>query len=129
MSPQSHAKVKEFPGYETAKSTRDVIKLWKYIRKSYRTHMYGAKDNMGAVNVNDQKMKFNNMRQGDREFVSDFRTRYDNQLKINEGVGMVADEESLVALDFLSKLDPKRLTSMLTVLRNNNAIKEIILLH
>jgi hypothetical protein len=79
MSPQSHAKVKEFPGYETAKSTRDVIKLWKYIRKSYRTHMYGAKDNMGAVNVNDQKMKFNNMRQGDREFVSDFRTRYDNQ--------------------------------------------------
>jgi hypothetical protein len=129
MSPQSHAKVKEFPGYETAKSTRDVIKLWKYIRKSYRTHMYGAKDNMGAVNVNDQKMKFNNVRQGDREFVSDFRTRYDNQLKINEGVGMVADEESLVALDFLSKLDPKRLTSMLTVLCSNNAIKEIILLH
>jgi hypothetical protein len=30
--------------------------------------MYGALDNMRAVNVNDQKMKFNNMRQGDREY-------------------------------------------------------------
>ena len=84
--------------------------------------MYGASDNMRAVNVNDQKMKFNNMRQGDREYVSDFKTRYDNQLKANEGVGIVADDESLVAIDFLSKLDPKRFTSMLTVLRNNTAI-------
>jgi hypothetical protein len=81
MSPQSQAKVKEFPGYEAAKSTRNVIKLWEYIRKSHLTHMYGASDNMRAVNVNDQKMKFNNMRQGDREYVSDFKTRYDNQLK------------------------------------------------
>jgi hypothetical protein len=122
MSPQSQAKVKEFPGYEIAKSTRDVIKLWEYIRKSHLTHMYGATDKMRAVNVNDQKMKFNNMRQGDREFVSDFKTRYDNQLKANEGVGIVAEDESLVAIDFLSKLDPKRFTSMLTVLRNNAAI-------
>jgi Zinc knuckle len=114
--------VKEFPGYEAAKSTRNVIKLWQYIRKSHLTHMYGASDNMRAVNVNDQKMKFNNMRQGDREYVSDFKTRYDNQLKANEGVGIVADDESLVAIDFLSKLDPKRFTSMLTVLRNNAAI-------
>ena len=77
--------------------------------------MHGASDNMRAVNVNDQKMKFNNMRQGEREYVSDFKTRYDNQLKANEGVGIVADDESLVAIDFLSKLDPKRFTSMLTV--------------
>jgi hypothetical protein len=83
VSPQSQAKVKEFPGYETAKSTRDVIKLWEFTRKSHLTHMYGATDKMRAVNVNDQKMKFNNMRQGDREFVSDFKTRYDNQLKAN----------------------------------------------
>jgi hypothetical protein len=34
----------------------------------------------------------------------------------------VGDDESLVAVDFLSKLDPKRFTSMLTVLRNNAAI-------
>jgi hypothetical protein len=101
---------------------KTVIKLWEYIRKSHLTHMYGASDNMRAVNVNDQKMKFNNMRQGDREYVSDFKTRYDNQLKANEGVGIVADDESLVAIDFLSKLDPKRFTSMLTVLRNNAAI-------
>ena len=101
---------------------KTVIKVWEYIRKSHLTHMYGASDNMRAVNVNDQKMKFNNMRQGDREYVSDFKTRYDNQLKANEGVGIVADDESLVAIDFLSKLDPKRFTSMLTVLRNNAAI-------
>jgi hypothetical protein len=103
----SQAKVKEFPGYEAAKSTRNVIKLC---------------DNMRAVNVNDQKMKFNNMRQGDREYVSDFKRRDDNQLKANKGMGIVADDESLVAIDFLSKLDPKRFTSMLTVLRNNAAI-------
>ena len=62
------------------------------------------------------------MRQGEREPISDFKTRYDNQTKANEGVGIVNDDETLIAVDFLSKLDPKRYTGMLTVLRNNAAI-------
>lgn len=54
--------------------------------------------------------------------MSDFKTRYDNQMKANEGVGIVSDDPSLLAIDFLSELDPKRFTSMLTVLRYNAAI-------
>jgi hypothetical protein len=84
--------------------------------------VFGSRDNMRAVNTNDQLRRFNNMRQGDRERTSDFKSRYDDQVKANEGVGIVNRDESLVAVDFLSKLDPKRFTSMLTVLRNNAAI-------
>jgi Reverse transcriptase (RNA-dependent DNA polymerase) len=122
MSSASLAKVKEFSGYEDAKVSRDVIKLWGFIRRSHLTHVYGMSDNMRALNINDQLIRFGNMRQGERESTSDFKTRYDNQTKANEGVGVVNDDESLVAVDFLSKLDPKRFTGMLTVLRNNAAI-------
>lgn len=122
MSLASLAKVKEFPEYAEAKKSRDVIKLWEFIRKSHLTHVYGEGDGMRAANINDQKLKFNNMRQGDREPTSAFKARYDNQIKANEGVGIVDDDESLVAMDFLSKLDPRRYTSMLTVLRNNASI-------
>jgi hypothetical protein len=52
----------------------------------------------------------------------EFKSRYDNQVKANEGVGVVNDDDSLVAVDFLSKLDPKWFTSLLTALRNNAAI-------
>lgn len=122
MSAASLAKVKEFPNYRLAKGSRDVVMLWEFIRKSHLTHVYGEGDGMRAVNINDQKLKFNNMRQGDRESTSDFKSRYDNQTKANEGVGIVQDDEDLVAIDFLGKLDPKRYTAMLTVLRNNAAI-------
>jgi hypothetical protein len=84
MSAASLAKVREFRGYEDAKASRDVIKLWGYIRRSYLTHIYGPSDNMRAVNVNDQLVRFSNMRQGEREFISDFKTRYNNQVKANQ---------------------------------------------
>ena len=122
MSSASLAKVREFAGYEEAKISRDVVKLWRYIRRSHLTHMYGSSNTMRAVNINDQLIKFGNLRQGDRESTADFKTRYDEQVKTNEGVGIVNDDDSLVAVDFLSKLDPKRFTSLLTVLRNNAAI-------
>ena len=122
MSAGSLAKVREFPEFETAKGSRDVVKLWEFIRESHLTHVYGSSDNMRAVNINDQKIRFNNMRQGEREYISDFKTRYDNQVKVNEGVGIINEDETLMAIDFLSKLDPKRFTGMLTVLRNNAAI-------
>ena len=89
---------------------------------SHLTHVYGSSDKMRAVNVNDQLVRFSNLRQGDREYTSDFETRYDNQVKANEGVGIVNDDETPVAIDILGKLDPKRFTSLLTVLRNNAAI-------
>jgi hypothetical protein len=98
------------------------VKLCSFIRRSHLTHVYGSSDNMRAVNINDQLVRFGNVRQGDRECISDFKTRYYNQVEINKGVGIVNDDESLVVVDFVSKLDPKKFTSMLKVLRNNAAI-------
>ena len=77
---------------------------------------------MRAVNINDQKVRCNNMRQGEREPTSEFKTCYDNQVKANEGIGIVSEDDNLAAIIFLSKLDPNRFTPMLTVLRNNVAI-------
>jgi hypothetical protein len=72
MSSASLAEVREFPEYEEAKASRDVIVLWGFIRKSHLTHVYGSSDNMRAVNINDQLIRFGNMRQGDRVYVLDF---------------------------------------------------------
>jgi hypothetical protein len=64
MSSASLAKVSEFSGYEDAKASRDVIKLWRFIRRSHLTHVYGQSDNLSAVNNNDQLIRFENLRQG-----------------------------------------------------------------
>jgi hypothetical protein len=60
--------------------------------------------------------------QGQHETISDFKTRYDNQVKANQGVGVVNADESVVSIDFLSKVDPKWFTSLLIVTRYNAAI-------
>jgi hypothetical protein len=100
MSSASLAKVREFPEFEEAKASSDVIALLGFIQRSHFTHLYGSSDNMSAVNINDRLILFGNMRQGDREYISDFKTRYDNQVKTNEGVGIVNEDKSLVAVDF-----------------------------
>jgi hypothetical protein len=81
MSSASLAKVWEFSGYEDAKASRDVIKLWRFIRRSHLTHVYGQSDNLRAVNINDQLIKFGNLRQCQQEPISDFKSRYDNRSK------------------------------------------------
>ena len=67
----------------------------------------------------EQILRYNSLRQGDREAIADFKTRFDNQVKANDGVGVAPLEEKLRAIDFLCKLDPKRYTPMLTSMRNN----------
>ena len=74
---------------------------------------------MTSVNLHDQQLHYNALRQGDREHIAEFKTSFDNQLKANSGVGMTDIGESLRALDFISKLDTKRYSDMLTVMRNN----------
>jgi hypothetical protein len=109
MSSASLAKVREFPEFEEAKASREVIAPWGFIRKSHLTDVYGSSDNMRAVNINDQliQIRFGNLQQGDREYICGkgtvntyFKTRYDNQVKTNEGVGIVNEADSLVAVDF-----------------------------
>ena len=119
MSTGSKSKVREEPGFEQARLRLDSVKLWEYIRRSHLTHIYGEDDSMRAMNVHEQTIRYNYLRQGEREVIGDFKTRFDNQVSANRGVGMVDVEEAIRAIDFLSKLDPKRYTGMLTLMRNN----------
>ena len=119
MSQASQSKVRESPKFEPARQTLDSVRLWKLIRKSHLTHMYGDHDNMSAMNLHDQQLRYNSLRQNERELVADFKTRFDNQLKANHGVGITEIDDSIRALDFISKLDTKRYGSMITSMRNN----------
>jgi hypothetical protein len=119
MSTGSKSKVREEPGFEQARLRLDSVKLWEYIRRSHLTHIYGEDDSMRAMNVHEQTIRYNYLRQGEREVIGDFKTRFDNQVSANRGVGMADVEEAIRAIDFLSKLDPKRYTGMLTLMRNN----------
>ena len=104
MSTGSKSKVRVEPGFEAARLRLDSVKLWEYIRRSHLTHIYGEDDSMRAMNVHEQTIRYNYLRQGEREVIGDFKTRYDNQVSANRGVGM---------------LDLRRYTGMLTLMRNN----------
>ena len=119
MSTGSKSKVREEPGFEACRLRLDSVQLWEFIRRSHLTHVYGEDDSMRAVNVHEQTLRYNYLRQGEREVIGDFKTRFDNQVLANRGVGMTEVEEPIRAIDFLSKLDPKRYTGMLTFMRNN----------
>ena len=119
MSTGSKSKVREEPGFEAYRLRLDSVQLWEFIRRSHLTHIYGEDDSMRAVNVHEQTLRYNYLRQGEREVIGDFKTRFDNQVLANRGVGMTEVEEPIRAIDFLSKLDPKRYTGMLTFMRNN----------
>ena len=119
MSSGSQSKVREEPGFESARMQLDSVKLWQFIKRSHLTHVYGEDDSMRAVNIHEQTLRYNYLRQGERELIGDFKTRFDHQVSANKGVGMEDVEESIRAIEFLSKLDPKRYTCMLTVMRNN----------
>ena len=118
MSISSQAKVQDKAGFELVKLNLDSVKLWVFINKSHLTHVCGVDDNMRAVNKHDQSEKYNNLRQGDRECISAFKIRFDNQVKANNGVDIAKVDEESRAKDFLGKLDPKRYTDMLTSMMN-----------
>ena len=115
----SKSKVREEPGFEACHLRRDSVQLWEFIRRSHLTHIYGEDDSMRAVNVHEQTLRYNYLRQGEREVIGVFKTRFDNQVLANRGIGMTEMEEPIRAIDFLSKLDPKRCTGMLTFMQNN----------
>ena len=75
MSITSQAKIQKKPGFELAKLNLDSDKLWVFINKSHLTHVYGVDDSMCAVNRHDQSKKYNNLTQGEREYISTTRSR------------------------------------------------------
>ena len=119
MSPASQSKVQECEGYEGALLLRDCVLLWEFIRRTHLTHIYGDGDPMIQVNIQEQETRYAELRQGEKEFLSSFKVRFDNQVKNNAGAGVAEITDSKRALDFICKLDPKRYRSMLAKMRNN----------
>jgi hypothetical protein len=119
MSIESQSKVREDADFERIYAELDVVKLWKLIRRSHLTCIYGDGDCMSFVNIHDLLVRYNYMEQGGRESIAEFKTRFDNQIKANQGVGIPDIDEELSAMDFIGKLDSKRYSGMLTFMRNS----------
>ena len=119
MSPASQSRVREEEDYEQAYLTLDCVLLWALIRKTHLTHIFGDTDPMNDVNMHEQESKYNSLRQGEREFISTFKVRFDEQVSANDGVGITPITESRRALDFIMKLDPKRYKKMHDEMKND----------
>ena len=124
MSQASQSRVKEDEEYEEAYMALDCVKLWSFIRRTHLTHIFGDGDPMREVNILEQETRFAALRQGDREYISTFKQRFDNQTKANEGAGVPEITESKLALEFIMKLDPKRYKRMLAQMRNDALRKD-----
>ena len=119
MSLGSQSRVREEEEDRRAYDTLDCVLLWELIRRTHLTHIYGDTDPMREVNVQDQESKYAMLRQGEREYITVFKTRFDEQVSANEGVGMPGVSEAKRALEFLHKLDPVRYRKMLAQMRND----------
>ena len=67
MSPGSKSKVREEPEFESCRLRLDSVQLWEFICRSHLTHIYGEDDSMRAVNIHEQTLRYNYLRQGERE--------------------------------------------------------------
>lgn len=79
---------------------------------------------MKEVNAIEQEIRFAAMRQGDREFISTFKTRFDNRVKANTRAGVPVPSERKMALEFIMKLNTKRYRKMLNQMRNDSLRSE-----
>ena len=124
MSLASQSRVKEEEDYEEAYLALDCVTLWELIRRTHLTHIFGDGDPMREVNILEQETRFAALRQGEREYISTFKSRFDNQTKANEGAGVPEITESKLALEFIMKLDTKRYKRMLAQMRNDALRKD-----
>jgi hypothetical protein len=119
MSAASQSKVREDPDFEDAFLHLDCIRLWDFIRRSHLTHIFGNGDPMREVNIGEQESRYAALKQGDREYLSTFKTRFDSQIQAGEGAGVAEVTESKRAIEFISKLDPRRYGNMSSKMRND----------
>jgi Zinc knuckle len=124
MSAASQSSVREEEGFEDTRLSLDCMRLAS-IRATHLTHIFGAGDSMKVVNALEQEIRFSTMRQGDREFMSTFKTRFDNQVRANEGAGVPRPTDRKLALEFIMKLDPKRYMRMLSQMRNDSLLNDV----
>ena len=119
MSPASQSKVREEEGFDAAELARDCVRLWEFIRRTHLTHIFGDGDPMMQLNIQEQECKYAALRQGDKEYISNFKLRFDSQVQANAGAGVAPVTDEKRALEYLYKLDPKRFGGMLAYMRNN----------
>ena len=119
VSSASQSKVREDPDFEDAFLHLDCIRLWDFIRRSHLTHIFGNGDPMREVNIGEQESRYAALKQGDREYLSTFKTRLDSQIQAGEGAGVAEVTESKRAIGFISKLDPRRYGNMSSKMRND----------
>jgi hypothetical protein len=83
LSAASIAKIREEVTYDEISEKQDVIGLWRLICGTHLTHIYGEGDPLAEVNVKEQEIRYGNLKQGEKEYISMFKTRFDNQDKAN----------------------------------------------
>ena len=118
MSSASQAKVKEEEAYEDASVIGDCVVLWELIRRTHLTHIFGAQDPMMRLNRREQNARYAALKQGDKEYITSFKTRFDAQIQANRGAGLPDLEDETLAMDFIHKLDMRRYARMLSSMRN-----------
>lgn len=99
MSTASQSKVKEEVGFVAAQVAKDCVVLWEYIRRTHLTHVYGDLDPMVRLNKLEQMARYSALRQGDREYIASFKTRYDAQILASRGAGVADIDEETMAMD------------------------------
>jgi hypothetical protein len=124
MSLASQSRVREEEEFEKFSLSLDCVGLWELIRRTHLTHIFGDGDPMREVNILEQETRFGALRQGEREYISTFKERFDNQIKANEGAGVPELTETKLALEFIMKLDPKRYKRMLSEMRDDALRKD-----
>jgi hypothetical protein len=124
MSLPSQSRVREEEDFEEGYLFLDCVKLWELIRRAHLTRIYGVEDPMKEMNVLEQESRFAALHHGEREYISTFKQRFDIQVKAKEGAGVPEITESKMALEFITKLDPKRYKKVLVQMRNEALRKD-----
>ena len=89
------------------------------IHRTHLTHIFGDLDPMVRLNKRDQIARYSSVRQGDRDYIASFKTRFDAQILASRGAGVPDIDEETMAMDFIHKLDTKRYEKMLVHMRRN----------
>jgi hypothetical protein len=77
---------------------------------------------MLVVNDQDQKNRRNSLKQGEKEFTSIFKLRFDNQVKANKRTGVVQLSEAVREIDILCSVGYRigdRCRAMLAMMGNS----------
>ena len=124
MSSASQSKVREQEGFQEACVLKDCVLLWEFIRRTHLTHIFGEEDPMMRLNKREQESRYTALKQGEREQLTAFKTRFDAQIQALRGAGVADMEDEKLAMDFIYKLDDRRYNRMLTDMRNKAVFGE-----